>query len=218
MAEHDIPEIPSNSLVSKSSLTSTIEKEKPEKPEIKPVHKVKKSLGQKFKDVLFGDDAKDVSEYVLWDIVLPNVKKLFYDTICGFAGKVFLGEDYSPSNGRLVRDRGQTLVRDYSSISSNKAKQQQRYQRPVERSIRPGINDFDTYVIESKREAESVLEYLVDILDEYGEVSVNDFYDAINVSPPYTSQYKGWYDLAGAGVRPVYNGYVIHLPKPVDIS
>lgn len=212
----EIPDIPSNSLVGKSSLNN----QEPKKEElVQPANaNHEKTTGEKFKSLFVSSDAKSVGEYILWDIAVPAIRKLFYDAVCGAAGRIFLGEGTSTPQGRnLVRSRGQTLVKkNYSSISTSKSEN---------RYLTYRGDDFDKYPFDTREHAETVLDTMICELDEYGEVDSGSFYEQycelydVDIRVPYTAQYRGWTNLATAKVLPLPGGkFYLKLPRTVDLS
>lgn len=81
----------------------------------------------------------------------------------------------------------------------------------VPRHIR---HDFDEIILESRRKAEEVLSYLMDIIVDYGQVTVSDLYDYIGIQSNFTDEKYGWIDLRGSIPRRVRGGYSLDLPKP----
>lgn len=224
MAETDMPKVKQSNLTREtSSLSGSIEKaEKPgiEKVELKGTVVTKRpSFLSKLKETFIADDARDVGDYIVWDILVPTVKRTIRDVIVGSADRVFLGTSSSNNSSSLYRERGVTYVKrtDYSSASRNTAKT--RTERPQE--TRPtsrtnfGLSDivFDNY-----DDASAVLERMVDYLDTYGKVSVDDYYGLVGQSIDYTAQNWGWTSLSSATIVNTFGGYFIKLPKPVLIK
>ena len=81
--------------------------------------------------------------------------------------------------------------------------------------------DFDTNKISfgSRKEAADVLHRLADILDQYGTVTVADFYDEAGLKNPYYSDiHYGWKDIGDAYVVKVRSGWSISLPDPIKLE
>lgn len=74
-----------------------------------------------------------------------------------------------------------------------------------------GMN-VDNFVIGSRREAQNVLDGLRDHIQEYGVVTVADYYDLIGVEPKYTDNNFGWDDLRDSRIQPTRGGFVLLLP------
>lgn len=72
----------------------------------------------------------------------------------------------------------------------------------------------------SQKEAANVLHSLADILDQYGSVTVREFYDEAGFNNPYysDSRYYGWKDIGDAYVVKVRSGWSISLPDPIKLE
>lgn len=77
------------------------------------------------------------------------------------------------------------------------------------------IDKFDIIepIFETRRDAEEILNYMEDLIDEYGFVTVADLYDLVGVSGNYTDNKYGWTDISNAEIVRVRDGYMIKLPK-----
>ena len=65
----------------------------------------------------------------------------------------------------------------------------------------------------------TVLNSLADILDQYGTVTVADFYDEAGVArPSYSGMDYGWKDIGDAYVVKVRSGWSISLPDPIKLE
>ncbi len=204
----------------RSSLDAPLKQEQKaiEKVDLKGTVVVKKpSFVSRLKETFIAEDARDVGDYILWDILVPTIKRTIRDIIVGSADRVFLGTGVSSSSSNLYRERGVTYVRrtDYGAGSrpTIKATNVKVETKPQSR-INFGLDDiiFDKY-----DDAASVLERLVDYLDTYGQVSVDEYFDLIGQSAPFTTQKWGWKSLSSASIVTVAGGYFIKLPKPILI-
>lgn len=75
----------------------------------------------------------------------------------------------------------------------------------------------DEIIVSTRKEGEKVLDKLGDILRNYGEVSVADFYDLVGMPSEYTDNKRGWKDLHYAGLKKTRYGYAFAFPNPVDL-
>jgi hypothetical protein len=76
-------------------------------------------------------------------------------------------------------------------------------------------HDFDDIVINTRQEAEEVLERLYDALNKYESVSVADLYELTGLKSDHTDHKWGWRNLHGANVGRVRGGgYLLDLPEP----
>lgn len=194
-------------------------KEQPKIPEQQRAKKVvsgavktkKKNEIRKFTDIFVAGDLASVGDYIMYDIVVPNVKRLIEDiSVSGI--RMFLhGKD-----GAKYSDRGSGMPK-ISYRSYYEDKQSSRSSNNDDYRTR-GRFDYDDLVFDSRGDAEVVLTQMDEMLDRFKVVTVLDMYDAAGVTAPYTADKYGWTDLHEAKIVPVRNGYVIKLPRafPVD--
>ena len=203
----------------KSSLDGpvrSVDKPAIEKVELKGTVVAKRpSFLSRLKDTFVAEDIHDVGDYIIWDIVIPTIRRTIRDVIVGAADRVFLGTTTPSTSSNLYRERGVTYVKrtDYGSASRAKADT-----RP-QNVARPRVNfGIDNIVFDNYEDASSVLERLIDYLDTYGKVSVDDYLDLCGQKQDYTARNWGWLSLSSATIVNVPGGYLIKLPTPVVIK
>ena len=96
---------------------------------------------------------------------------------------------------------------------------------PMEGRPRPELSrrarashDFDEIILATRVEADEVIDRLFDLVSKYETATVADLYDLVGISGNYTDDKWGWFDLRGAGVHRVRNGYLLDLPKPEPLD
>lgn len=216
-----VPKIKESSLTRETSTLNGGADAKPaiEKVELKGTVVAKKpSFITKLKETFIADDARDVGDYIVWDILVPTIKRTIRDVIVGSTDRVFLGTSSPNSSSSLYRERGITYVKhtDYSSASKTRIRNDIRPQ-----STRPSTRTnfhLNEIVFDNYDDASAVLERLVDYLETYGKVSVDDYFDLVGQSSDYTAQNWGWTSLASATIVNTFGGYFIKLPNPIVIK
>ena len=224
MAEADMPKVKQSNLTRETSslagpLANT-ERPAVEKVELKGTVVTKRpSFLSKLKETFIADDARDVGDYIVWDILVPTIKRTIRDVIVGSADRVFLGTSSPNNSSNLYRERGVTYVKrtDYSSRSRNKSTIET---KATVIDTKPTRTNFglSEIVFDNYDDAAKVLENMVDILDTYGKVSVDEFYGLIGKSIDYTAQNWGWVSLSSATIVNTFGGYFIKLPNPIIIK
>ncbi len=203
---------PSNSISNK-------EPKKEERKKLAPVVSCKvktqkKSIGKRIFQALLGDDTKSVGGYVLHDVLIPAAKAMITDMVGGGIEMLVYGER---QGRRTYRDRGTSYVNyDKASYRSDRERDREKG-RDIPRTAR-ARHDFDDVVIESRGEAEAVISHLVDLCYDYGQATVADFYDLVDITGNFTDTKWGWTDLRGATISRVRDGFVINLPKPKQVD
>lgn len=168
--------------------------------------RVKKKTGiSKFADTFISEDAQNIKSYVLQDVLIPAIKKAISDIVGNGIDMILYGET------------GHSKKRSNSSqISYTKYYSDKRDDRRDSRA-RVGYS-YDEIILDSRGEAEEVLDCMFGILDTYQFVSVADLYDLVGISCNYTDNKYGWTNLNGAEAVRVRDGYILKLPKayPID--
>lgn len=187
------------------------EKQKLEKVVKGKVVKVKKSLGKKFLETFMGEDIENITSYVIHDVLIPAAKSMMYDMVKGSFEMALFGDR---KGDRTKRDSGVSRV-SYNNYSSN--------QRPDNRTrdVIPrnkSRHNFDDIRLDTRGEAEEVLSHLVDLVLDYRQATVADLHDLVGIPVEYTDNKYGWYSLNTAEVVRVRDGWLIRLPKPVQLD
>jgi hypothetical protein len=169
----------------------------------------KKSLGKQFKETFVGGDAKTAVRYVVFDVLLPAAREMVAETGTEFLNKLIFG-DTRRRRGTTPPQAGPTGYVSYNrySMSSQSAPQ-----RVLSRRARAS-HDFDEIVLQSRPEAEEVIDNLFEVVSRYGSASISDLYVLVGITSTHTDYKWGWTDLRGAGVSRVRGGYLLDLPEP----
>lgn len=180
---------------------------KPEKVISGEAKKKKKTEVRKFAESFIQGDVKEIKTYLIFDVLIPYLKKGVLDMLNKGASMLLLG---NASGAKSISDIKASKVA-YSKMYD------EREPRPW--SARTRRYDYDDLVYESNEDAVSVLNAMADILDRYKIVKVADLYDLSNVTPSQTDYNYGWTDLRTASVSQISNGgFVINLPRPMPID
>ena len=165
-----------------------------------------RSLGSKFRDTFIGEEIGDAKSYILFDVIVPAIKEMIVDTVENAVEMIFgVGSRRSRVKDRKSDNVSYTAYYKSSRESSNKSNRE-----PVDRD---GYN-FKDVLVETRGEAEEILDILVDHIDQYYQVSVGDLIDAMDQTPKFTDYKYGWTNLKSAYVKRVRDGYLVVLPKP----
>lgn len=175
----------------------------------------KTPLGKKIASTFAGDDAKSVGIYILFDVVIPAVKAMMSDAASQGIDRLLFGD---------VRNRNRGGSRtDYNKIYNGGTTV--RYGRSPEETPRRAMSqrgrathDFDEIVLESRGEAEEVLDILQSSIDQYDTATVSDLYALVGITGSFTDDKWGWTNLIDASVSHVREGYLLNLPKPQPLD
>jgi hypothetical protein len=201
---------PSNSHTAKQQVTETKKVERIVKGK---VMKQKKSLGKKFMETFIGEDVGSVSSYIIHDILIPAAKSMVTDMVQGGIEMLLFGERTRGGGRSNSRDRGKSYV-SYSNFS-NRDKYEDRDRRRDYTNRNKANHNFEDIVLSSRAEATDVLNHLVDLIQDYGEATVADLYGMVGIREEHTDRKYGWMNLASARVRPIREGFLLDLPRPI---
>lgn len=207
-----VEEFPSNSHKSKK----VVEERKLEKVVTGKVVTRKKTLGKRFQESFLGEESRNVGEYIIYDILIPAAKDMIVDTIKGGIEMMMYGE----KRGRnITRDRGRSYHTSYGSYYRQNDREQNNrdHRRDISRTGR-ARHDFSQILLESRGEAEEVLENLCDQCATYNLATVADLYDLVGITSNFTDNKYGWTDLRDASVSRVRGGYELNLPRPQPVD
>ena len=184
--------------------------------------------------LFFGDDGlRRVTEHLVRDIFIQSIQTTISDvatntihTISDVATtsikRAIFGESYDDRrrnsndywygsrryvDNRMSSSRGRVYV-DYSRQSEKALHHKSENVSNVVRVI-----EFD-----SANDANEVLSYMIDSIEQYGLVTVADFYELSDVASKFTDHQFGWTNLDGVRVVPIRGGgFYISFPPVVTV-
>lgn len=168
----------------------------------------KKSALSKFTDEFISEDAKNIKSYVVGEVLFPAVKKAIYDIVTDGIDMILYGGTKA-GRKRSTADRVSYVNyydRDGRSSRNPRASIADRY-------------SYDDIILDSRAEAEEVLDRMYELLSSYGLVRVADLYDLVGITGNYTDNKYGWTSLHTAEiVRTRDGGYIIKMPRAIPID
>ena len=187
----------------------------------------RKSVGSRFKNMFTGVSLKDIADDVVDQAIIPGIKGILRD-----AGDRALDRWLGNGFGGVVpRGAARTMVTNVAHVAYNK------FSAPsptVNVNARPDINrppmpmsrrgqaihDFEEIEFQTRQDASIVLNLMEDRLQQYGTVSVAEFYGWADVRGNFTDQNWGWRSLAGSGPtrNPRTGMFTLNLPMPVPLT
>lgn len=198
-------DFPSNSHKAKTerALSTSAPAEKKVEKVISGKAKAKqKSEVRKLTDIFISEDAANVKNYIFMDVLVPAIKKAISDIVRDGIDMILYGE-----SGRRKSDS-----RNNASYVSYSSRYDDRNDRRNDNNRRQGYDYKDIY-LDTKGEAEEVLDRMFELLEEYKMVSVADLYDLVGITANYTDNNYGWTNLQNAESVRTRDGYLIKLPN-----
>jgi hypothetical protein len=172
-----------------------------------PVNVRKKGFFHKFSDAFFGETDGNVTDYIIFEVLVPALKNMVSDAISGGVNKMLYGDDRRPSSSH----GGRPGYTSYHNVSRNRPE-------PRVTTRRRGSNDPNEIITQTRGEAEDVLDQLRTLISQYEFATVADLYKLAGMAPAFTDENWGWTDLRSASIRPAGGGYLIVLPKPQPLA
>jgi hypothetical protein len=200
------PEFPPNSNVSRSGSGD----KKLKRITSGEVHRKKRSVRKQFQEAFIVGDIRTAVEYMLFDVALPTMRDAVVDSIQSGVEKLFMGD--GRRRGASAPPSGQAGYVNYGTFSASRGLLSTP-QRTMSRLGR-ARHSFDEVVLETRAEAEEVLDQMYEVIERYDEIKVADLYELLGLASDHTDQKWGWRDLRGASVRRVRNGFLLDLPGP----
>lgn len=182
-----------------------VEKPKIEQVTTQPVQVRKKSRGRKFVEAFIDEDAGNLGDYLIFDLLVPALKDGIANGAKALIDAIFYGK-----SGRSSGKQSNTTYVSYSSYSKPTNVSSSRVSR---RTV-----EYDDIIFPSRTEAEHVLDTMIGITEQYGQATIADYYECCGVTGRgYTDNDFGWMDLRGAEVRRSRGGWTIILPRAIDL-
>lgn len=211
----DPSEFPGNSQKAVKKKAAPPEK-KVERITTGPVIRRKKPIGRRVKDFFFGEDPRSVGQMVLEDIIKPHLKDTVYDAGSALMEKRLYGEVRGRNRSSKSGIFGESKVA-YHRIASKSRSIESRPEPRMSHRAR-ATHDLGEIVLESRAEAIEAIDQLYTIVDQYEQASIADLLEMLGETPEFTDDKYGWTDLRGADVQKIREGYLLDLPRPIELD
>ena len=163
----------------------------------------KKSIIEKTIDMFLPEGKTSLKDMIIEDIIVPTTKNIIADIV----NSVLFGE--------AGRSRNSSSSRSRVSYSSYYNKDDSRRDTRPTRSF---SDSYDDIILETRGEAELVIDRMREYIDSYGIVTVAELYEFIGVTKDYTTRNYGWTNLDSARVNRIRDGYLLVLPQAMPIN
>jgi hypothetical protein len=203
----DQPEFPPNSETAKKNI---------ERVTSGDVVRKKKSLRKQFSETFVAGDMKTAVRYVMFDVLLPAAKDMVVEAGSAGIEKLIFGESRR-RRGTTPPQSGPTGYVSYNRYSGPMGSGLQSAGRAISRQAR-ARHDFDEIVLDSRVEAEEVIDKLFEVVSRYETATVADLYELVGLASTHTDHKWGWTDVRGSGVSRIRDGYLLDLPDPEPLG
>lgn len=174
----------------------------------------KTPLGRRFMQTFVGGNAKEVFDYIVFEIMIPSAKDMLIDSVSNGIERMLKAENRT--NRRVVgRSASTTPYVSYNRISPSSKPP---FDRDEPRRPIPRANfEFDQIILATRAEAQTVLSRMYDVIQRYDVVTVASLYEMVGIPGTHVDEKWGWTDLRPAGITLMSNGYLLDLPQPEPI-
>lgn len=185
-----------------------LEKPPTEKVVTGVVRERKKPAFSRFFGNIVAEDGGSVGSYILMDVMLPAAKNMISDAISQGIDRLLFGDS---------RPRRSDVRPGYTSYNRVAKPAGYTASAPLSRQSRAN-HDFSDIIVETRVEAEEVIDHLIEMIKMYGTAKVSDLYDLVGLTGTFTDDRWGWTDLREARVRPTRGGYLLDLPRTESLD
>lgn len=189
----------------RTNATPAVEEKKKIEKVVSGTVKTKKKNGVlKLADVFLAEDVHTVKSFLTTEVLIPTLKRTFYDLITKGADAFIYGGKRGQS-GSGFADKVSYV--NYNSMSQPGS----RFANAPGGSIT--AYSYDNLYFETHEAALEVLTRMDELIATYRVVSVSDFYELAGVPSHFTDQSYGWTELHTATIGRERDGWRIKLPK-----
>lgn len=167
----------------------------------------KEPLRKKFLQAYAGDSAQSVGQYLLMDVIVPGTKNIISDLVTQGINRLLYG-GARPVQSNVGQNGG------YRKFFNGSPQTQQTQQNTQVVHQAQAANQFGEIVLQSRSDAELVIDELRQLIEAYGNAKVANLYSLVGITGDFTNQSYGWTNLSRAGVIQIREGYLLDLPKP----
>ncbi len=177
----------------------------------------KKPLGKRFVESFFGD-TKGIGAAVVSEILIPAARDMVFEAGKDAMERALFPDARGPGH-RRSRPGVPTNYRAFGGIAAKAVAFKEDPRTPMSRRAR-ATHNFDEIILASRREGESILAQMFEVVERFDVVTVADLYEMVAIEPAYTDRKYGWSGpmLSGAGVDRVKEGYLLDLPRPEPLD
>lgn len=210
----DVPGYPSNN--SDKTEDKKVEGKKTEEKKVEKVVEGEVIRRKRTKSSALLESLNGAWGYVAQDVLLPAAKDMLSDAVAQGVDQILFGEQRTTRKSRTRRGENGTV--SYNKYSTRSRKRETEFREPTISRRARATHDFDEIILATRIEAEEVIDRLFDLVSRYEIASVADLYELVGAQGKYTDASWGWYDLRGATVRRIRNGYLLDLPAPEHLD
>lgn len=163
---------------------------------------------KKFLDVFLPKSRATSKDKILVEVIIPKVK----DSILEMVQIIIYGDNYGSYSSKNTNASRISYKSYYGNDSKNlrSSDRNRRYSNNVN-----SIFSYEDVVLDSREQAEEVLDRMDEIISRWGEVRVPDYCEMVGVTVDYTLNDYGWTNISSAKTLKLRheNKWIIKLPS-----
>ena len=201
---------PSNSYRSKDNYNKEPTTRPAERTKLKQVANASKRSDNAITKALHLDNevAESLWTYIFQGLIGPTFKDTAYKILTNIAHAVIFGNLSTDNKSSLSSG-----YRSYTRFSDDKPR----------RNVESDYGTLSKYptcdiLFNDREELKAVVSQLEDTIDEFRVVTIGDLYDCVGWETYSTYYNWGWKDLNGMHIGTTLGGYVLHMPKPMQLN
>ena len=150
------------------------------------------------------NEVRGIGNSLFEEIILPAVKSAIVDFFSNGVNMVMFGREST--------SRGRGRHTSYNRMHKNRQRRQDR--RSPRQNVRRTEEIFEDIFFDDRHDAEKTLGRMMELIVDYGWVTIGDLYSLVGLGSNYTHERYGWNDLHRCRVQYTTEGYIIDLPEP----
>lgn len=182
-----------------------------------------KSKGwRRIKEVFIAEDLGTVKGKIFEGVVVPSIKDFIVTMVCDTVSLIFYGEKAVNAKRKITSSflSGSGNRISYSSYFASSLNGDSSIQQKLAPNM---VTSYTEPLFSSFEDAKDCLNDLVEMLDQYPQVTISDLYShSTVVKNGYRNEavYNkwGWKNLGNAHVTLTPQGYTLNLPKPKPLD
>lgn len=184
-----------------------------EKKQVKKVAKGKVVRRKKKAPSNIEKSMKTAWRYICTDVLAPALRDMLFESVTSGAQHIIYQSDEGVYGRPVARGRSVGNHRtNYNKVSPRSAARPE----PERRVSRTSVQ-VDDIIVSSREDGEEILATLRAEAEQYEVARVSSLYSMAGITPTFTDEKWGWYDLRGAALRRVRDGFLLILPEPEAI-
>jgi hypothetical protein len=210
-----------------NSRKSKEEKEAPPKKEVEKVvvNEVvvkRKGVGAKFRDIFVEADFRSVTNYIIYEVLVPAAKNTITDVASKGIERLMYGESAIRRRdiGASSRVTYSTPVRrtEYANYRDRETNPPRGRVPASNRVLHAQKPPGEELIIATREEALHILERMNDIIDSYEVASVADLKSLAGLETTFVDNNWGWIYLGDVPIQQIREGFLLSLPAAEPIK